>query len=618
MDTKSKSYSHSLVTKIALFVIVIFCFTAVLTTFLNVLAFNDHHISFDIVNDANFYESNQFRNDARQIINSLKNLMFEFKSKDFILSGATVSEAEIKSAKKNLFTQFRRHSIHYDAQISHAENLKIFMVIYADRIAQIKEVLIQEDIKRYNHALTTLNEFEGVLYYATDGIHSVTNAPNISREYFKSLPAYALFSKSTMDMYPKELQENFSGHKRSFLHKATKDVVIYLGFENAFLEPKINEWQENKIPVTNNLYQLFAFLLGAILSLILLIIIIGRNSFKDKNVSLNILDKLYVDINLVLCLGLILLWFIAMGRVFDIHCFNLLMVASISSLIAIMGLLLVLSLVKHFKNSTFIRHGLIFKTLYGLFRLLRDLLNNSNAAVIALLMMVGYPLLFALVMVMLVFINLPELAIVLYPLIVITGSWLAFQTAKDFNTIKEVTGKIKTGDFNQKIELSGNSILTKLAGDINSIADGLNKALDNELRSERLKTELITNVSHDIRTPLTAIITYVDLFKKEDNISKKEEYLAIIDRKAHKLKTLTDDLFEASKASSGNLPVNYKKIDLVFLITQGLGELNTEIEKSKLDFKFTRPQEKIYIKVRVRKVIINTLYSAFNFISYNI
>src|SRR5690606_14540229 len=121
------------------------------------------------------------------------------------------------------------------------------------------------------------------------------------------------------------------------------------------------------------------------------------------------------------------------------------------------------------------------------------------------------------------------------------------------------------------------------------------KAVDSELKSERLKTELITNVSHDIRNPLTSIITYVDLLKHEKDQAKTAEYIEVLDQKAYRMKMLTDDLFEASKASSGNIPVEFDKIDIVSLLTQGLGEVNDKIETMGLDMKLNYPDEKVYV-----------------------
>src|SRR5690606_28249604 len=130
-----------------------------------------------------------------------------------------------------------------------------------------------------------------------------------------------------------------------------------------------------------------------------------------------------------------------------------------------------------------------------------------------------------------------------------------------------------------------NGEFAELAENINSITDGLEKAVENELKSERLKTELITNVSHDIRTPLTSIITYVDLLKKEKDPAKVESYIEVLDQKTKRLKNLTDNLFEAAKASSGDIPVHLEKIDIVSLVNQGLGEVDDKITEKNLEFK---------------------------------
>ena len=123
-----------------------------------------------------------------------------------------------------------------------------------------------------------------------------------------------------------------------------------------------------------------------------------------------------------------------------------------------------------------------------------------------------------------------------------------------------------------------------LADDVNSIADGLHNAVESELKSERMKSELITNVSHDIRTPLTSIITYADLLQKEGLESPNaSRYCQVIDQKAQRLKMLTDDLFEVSKAASGNIQVDLAPVELCSLIRQGMGELSDKMEQSGLD-----------------------------------
>ncbi|MFC6601525.1 histidine kinase dimerization/phospho-acceptor domain-containing protein [Ectobacillus funiculus] len=183
----------------------------------------------------------------------------------------------------------------------------------------------------------------------------------------------------------------------------------------------------------------------------------------------------------------------------------------------------------------------------------------------------------------------------MFPVTLGVAAWFALKKIRTFNTIKEGVERVKDGDIHHSINVNGTGEFAGLAADINSITDGLKKAVNNELKSERMKTELITNVSHDIRTPLTSIITYVDLLKKEKDPSKVEEYIEVLDQKSKRLKILTDDLFEAAKASSGNIPIHLEQIDIISLITQGLGEVNDKIEALDLDFKLDYPKDKVYI-----------------------
>lgn len=127
--------------------------------------------------------------------------------------------------------------------------------------------------------------------------------------------------------------------------------------------------------------------------------------------------------------------------------------------------------------------------------------------------------------------------------------------------------------------------MSDLADNLNSIGDGLKQSLDREIKAERMKSELITNVSHDLKTPLTSIISYADLLCAE-TLSPPEanDYVKIIKQKSERLRTLTEDLFEVSKAQSGNSEFNIEEIDICLLINQTLAELNESITKSGLEF----------------------------------
>ena len=171
-----------------------------------------------------------------------------------------------------------------------------------------------------------------------------------------------------------------------------------------------------------------------------------------------------------------------------------------------------------------------------------------------------------------------------------------------FGNILKGTEQIVSGNLNYTIEEKGKGDFFKLAHNINNMKTGFKKSLENEIKSERLKSELITSVSHDLKTPLTSIINYVDLLKKE-GLSKEESqgYIDVLDRKSQRLKMLIDDLFEASKMASGAVELNIEKIDVTALLQQSLAELDEKINNSSLMFKLKSPNEKVYANLDGKK-----------------
>lgn len=144
-------------------------------------------------------------------------------------------------------------------------------------------------------------------------------------------------------------------------------------------------------------------------------------------------------------------------------------------------------------------------------------------------------------------------------------------------------------------------VFNPMKTEIQKIQRGFKKAVEEEVKSERMKTELITNVSHDLKTPLTAIITYVDLLKKEENPQKREEYLAVLERKSLRLKVLIEDLFEISKATSRNVTMNFMKADIVELLKQVGLENDSRIREAHLDFRWSLPEEKVVMLLDSQK-----------------
>jgi len=189
--------------------------------------------------------------------------------------------------------------------------------------------------------------------------------------------------------------------------------------------------------------------------------------------------------------------------------------------------------------------------------------------------------------------------------------------SRDLERIVDDIRRIGAGELSHRAAAPRASEFSALVDGINDIAKGLEVSLSERVRAERMKTELITNVSHDLRTPLTGLITYVDLLKKEGLSSPSApEYLAVLDKKSQRLKTLTDDLFEAAKAASGTLPVETERIDLCSLVSQGLAEMADRIEASGLTVVTELPAEHVYALAdgrRLWRAVQNLLNNALSY-----
>lgn len=171
--------------------------------------------------------------------------------------------------------------------------------------------------------------------------------------------------------------------------------------------------------------------------------------------------------------------------------------------------------------------------------------------------------------------------------------WQVPKLLRRFHDIQTATAQAASGDLDVSVprNYSGDD-LDRLSEDINAISGATRLAVEKELKNQKMKTDLITNVSHDLKTPLTSVVTYVDLLKKEGLDSENApEYLEIIDQKANRLQHLTLDLFDAAKASSGDLPVELHSVDLVSMVNQAAGEFDDDLKKRDLELIINSPEK---------------------------
>ena len=191
---------------------------------------------------------------------------------------------------------------------------------------------------------------------------------------------------------------------------------------------------------------------------------------------------------------------------------------------------------------------------------------------------------------------------------------IVLYAAHCFGVLSESTKRMGKGDLNTKVEdklMIG--CFEDFANDLSALADVAVVAAQKQLKSERMKTELITNVSHDIKTPLTSIINYVDLLQKPHTPEEQAQYLEVLDRQSQRLKKLIDDLMDMSKASTGNMPVEIGTVDVIESVNQALGEFADKLDKAQLIPMFRHTEDRVPILADGRlvwRVLSNLLSNA--------
>ena len=364
--------------------------------------------------------------------------------------------------------------------------------------------------------------------------------------------------------------------------------------------------------VNQNLVLLIPVLIILMIGLIPLIINgIGRTR-NQEGISLNWYDKILIEFAALISfiIGLSsLIFLIGLNGGSTITNF-VLMLSSVGVgffIIYFACILFFETLVKRLKTHTFVKTTIA----YWIYIKLKDLMQNIKVTKRFIL----YSILFIIANLICFGIMWSDgfsgflLTIILYG---ITFSILN-KRIKSYLKIKNAIFDIYNGNTDIKLnEIEVCKEMQDTAKQINDIAGGLSNALEEKLKSERLKTELITNVSHDIKTPLTSIINYVDLLKKEKIEGEKaQEYLNILDNKSQRLKKLTEDLVEASKASSGAIKLNMEKLNVNELIKQVSGEFEDKFKSNNLQEIISFTERDVYINADSRYMyrVLENMYS---------
>lgn len=325
---------------------------------------------------------------------------------------------------------------------------------------------------------------------------------------------------------------------------------------------------------------------------IYLVCVTGRRE-QGGGITLSFVDRIFADVHTILVLiAAVISLAIASSISFSFpHEMELLVLAIVFGIDVLIGLTYILSMTRQIKSGRITRNTLVYR--------LFDMCFNGKAFKPGtLLLLLGYGALNGMLFTLA---NETREALFIFIVLIIPFNiavlYFAAKALTSLSQIMQAVKEVSNGNLDYALDKSQISVaFSGLAEDIQSIQGGLKKTVAEAIKGERMKTDLITNVSHDLKTPLTSVINYVDLLKQEElNNEKAREYLSVLDEKSARLKQLIEDLIEASKASSGNLTVYAEKVDLHELVMQACGEYEEKIQKAELDLHISADDEKTFV-----------------------
>ncbi len=479
---------------------------------------------------------------------------------------------------------------------------------------------------------------DGQEYYTNmeDSLLALTDAERT--EFFRNLGKYVVYYPDTMrletnaDITEDEMFDNVSDYEYAF----PKNTKLWIGVDADF------PVQYDQFYLAQNTYNSIIPHIWLILILSGVFVLIwaflagyisyttGKEEKDGETVfRLYLFDKLPTEFVLALMLaaglGLWLLFQVIYGNIYDSIFYRtnratvqqlgaakqyvLVMIGGLGLLVSLAVCLFWYSLVRRLQYGNLWKNSIVYYIGRGIAGGLNRMLEHPNA-VIRTFMPYNIFLLANLLCVLAMY-ELREAPhrLILLPLLLIVvmdggvGIYVFRRSAERSEIIGGIS-RIREGDIGYVLDsarMHGDN--RELAVSVNNMGDGIRKAVATSMKDERMQADLITNVSHDIRTPLTSIINYVNLLKRERITQEPASgYIEVLDAKAQRLKQLTDDLLEASKISSGNIILENSRLDLTELVRQSVGEFSEKLEARKLQVMTTEPDGPAYIYADSRRM----------------
>lgn len=613
---ESKNFFKNSGVKIIAFLLAVVLMTAGVFTITNTAAVKLKHYNIsDTWGQEDYLKSNALYSEVNSVYQNLYEMTSKYRSEEYIRSGAMSNTSDtIESYKLSLLAMDKeRYGLwetlntddsYYnkgsDSGSTPSQNVidiinsETFMARHGNAIEQFKQDNIRKNLQSYANIRNSLDNAEktyGIKWYTERDGEKHTSKEGVNPDELKKQKVYLENNKGVFE----------SSIDLSYVYTTGNvDSRILLSFDDKKVEEMAAVYKQDQA-LAFTAVQIF-FICGLLSFICLIFACIGAGRQEDSDIIyLRAIDKVYWDLNLLIVGSLE--WVVGLLTAASII-YNL--PAYISVILLAIGIGItyayILSLVRVIKaHQVRDRFGtlVLCKKIWHLMKKIGSKLGvfyTSNIKGRSIVMLACVAVVASAIIGILIIFALP-FGLLLFGVAI--GVVIRHTQSLD-QTIKGVK-RVYDGETEYQIEVKGAGPIEEMASQINHINEGLSKAVkeavEKELKSERLKTELITNVSHDIRTPLTSIITYIDLLKTEDiDDESRERYISVLEQKAARLKALTDDLFEAAKASTGNIEVHWDTVNLAALLNQGMGEMEDKIEASSLNFIVNRPQDKVLVK----------------------
>lgn len=539
MGIKLKNARYSIFTKTIAVILVWLCFVSAAMSGVYLI---DNK---DIVNSKSFYETNEFKSEFSRMLYNTVELKVKQKVSDRMKS--------VYNIENSIFNTVNFY--------------------YAVRNTQTREVI------------TNVNEIDKIAFLQKQPSYVYIGEPqsNAENRIHSDFQIQLMLIGTPFEVHAAVVEPLKQGD------------VFYDSFKH-YLQVKLN-----------SIYLIILFITSSVLMLIAFIYLLysaGRRK-DSEDINLIAIDRIYTDVHTLMIfmavpLALLIAVEIPFGFISNsIHVYE----AIALSICVLIGLSYILSMARQIKKKQIFTNSLLYK-LYGRtskFALLG--FNNKVFKAWILFMLLGYGIVNGALLTIFILTGLEVdgfftfLAGILLLGFNIAVIYLVLKNLKSLSKIMEAAKELSNGNLEYSVDSKDMTVaFVRFAEDIQGIQSGLKKAVAEAVKGEHMKTELITNVSHDLKTPLTSIISYVDLLKKEalDNQNAKE-YIKVLEEKSARLKQLVEDLIEASKASSGNLNVSAEKVDMHQLVMQAYGEYEGKIGKAGLDMRINSDVKDVFV-----------------------